>query len=288
MYGLEGAVNVQGEEVKKLDIVANNNFINAIKASRSTCVMVSEENDDPILVQEDLAGQYTVVFDPLDGSSNIDCNISVGSIFGIYPKKSADGVAGSIEDVLRPGNDLVAAGYCMYGSSTQMVLTTGNGVNVFTLDPSLGEFILTMPNVRIPETPKTIYSVNEGNAKYWHAPTTAFVEKVKNLEKPYSLRYVGSMVSDVHRTLLYGGVFLYPADTKSLKGKLRLLYEGNPMSMIMEQAGGMSTTGTGRVMDIVPTSIHERTPIYCGCSRDVEMIIAEFAQSEPDAKRAKA
>ncbi len=275
----------QGEEVKKLDIVANDNFINAIKASRSTCVMVSEENDDPILVSGEQAGDFCCVFDPLDGSSNIDCNVSVGSIFGIYKKKSEGD--GGLEDVLRPGKELVAAGYCMYGSSTQMVLTVGNGVNVFTLDPALGEFILTDKNVMIPEKPKTIYSVNEGNASKWNGPTTKFVETVKAMAKPYSLRYVGSMVADVHRTLLYGGVFMYPADKKSPNGKLRLLYEGNPMSMVMEQAGGMSTTGTTRIMDIVPTSIHERQPIYIGCTRDVQMIVELFG-GEPAAKRSKA
>merc|ERR1712013_704820 len=179
-----------------------------------------------------------------------------------------------IADVLRPGRELVAAGYCMYGSSTQLVLTTGHGVNGFTLDPSVGEFILTHPNMMIPTKPKTIYSINEGNSVYWHEPVRKFIAEVKTADpKPYSLRYVGSMVSDVHRTLLYGGIFMYPADKKSKNGKLRLLYEGNPMSMIIEQAGGKATTGTQRVLEVIPKHIHERNAIFLGCRRDVSRIV---------------
>merc|ERR1712226_298426 len=203
---------------------------------------------------------------------NIDCNVSTGTIFGIY--KRAGIYKPGIADVLRPGKDLVAAGYCMYGSSTQLVLTTGNGVNGFTLDPSVGEFILTHPNMRIPAKAKTIYSVNEGNSVYWHEPVCKFVDAIKKASpKPYSLRYVGSMVSDVHRTLLYGGIFMYPADKKSKNGKLRLLYEGNPMAMICEQAGGMASTGYERVLDMVPKEIHQRTGIFLGCKRDVSRIV---------------
>lgn len=210
--------------------------------------------------------------------------MSTGTIFGIY-KKNSD-AQGSVADILLPGNNLVAAGYCMYGSSTEMVLTWGKGVDVFSLDPSLGEFILTNPKVRIPDKPKTIYSCNEGNYILWDDQTKAFVEQCKmNKPKPFSARYIGSMVADVHRTLLYGGIFFYPADTKNKKGKLRLLYEAAPMSMIMEQAGGKSTTGRERVMDVVPTEIHERCPIYIGCTRDVEAIEALYA--EPATKKAK-
>jgi fructose-1,6-bisphosphatase I len=217
-------------------------------------------------------GKYCVVTDPLDGSSNIDCNVSTGTIFGVYEKKVTG--PGHLEDVLRPGTDLKAAGYCMYGSSTQLVLTTGHGVNIFTLDPSIGEFILTDSDVKIPSKPKTIYSLNEGNSVYWYEPVSKFVQWCKESKpSPYSARYVGSMVSDVHRTILYGGIFLYPADTKSPEGKLRLLYEGNPMSMIVEQAGGMSSTGKERILDIVPTKIHQRCPIMLGCKRDMEVVL---------------
>ena len=228
LYGLHGSVNATGDSVKKLDMISNDVFINALTYSRELSVLVSEELEEPLIVEDALQGQYCVVTDPLDGSSNIDCNVSTGTIFGIYkrnPSAEAGGNASSssgdtsssssssssaasaaLKSVLRPGRELVAAGYCMYGSSTQMVLTTGHGVNGFTLDPSIGEFILTHPNIRIPDKPKTVYSVNEGNARYWDAPTTAFVSAMKNQEgKPYSLRYVGSMVSDVHRTLLYLG-----------------------------------------------------------------------------------
>mmetsp|Transcript_2283 Transcript_2283/g.7048 ORF Transcript_2283/g.7048 Transcript_2283/m.7048 type:complete len:339 (+) Transcript_2283:152-1168(+) len=273
MYGLEGSVNVQGEEVKKLDILSHDNFVSALKYSTKVGVMVSEEVEDVIIVNGS-NGKYCAVFDPLDGSSNIDCNVSVGSIFGIY-KRDVDEEP-SVKDVLQPGTELVAAGYCMYGSSTQMVLTFGEGVHVFTHDPSVGEFILTNKDVKIPENPKTIYSVNEGNSKYWYPAVSNFVDRVKTADKPYSARYVGSMVSDLHRTLLYGGIFLYPADKKSKNGKLRLLYEANPMSMIVEQAGGKSTTGFERVLDIVPDSIHQRTPIFIGCTRDVDMLLEEF------------
>ena len=300
LYGLHGSVNATGDSVKKLDMISNDVFINALTYSRELSVLVSEELDKPLIVEDALQGQYCVVTDPLDGSSNIDCNVSTGTIFGIYKRKGA-GVGGSaasasaaddaLKCVLRPGRELIAAGYCMYGSSTQMVLTTGRGVNGFTLDPSIGEFILTHPDIKIPDKPKTVYSVNEGNARYWDAPTTAFVNSMKNKEgKPYSLRYVGSMVSDVHRTLLYGGIFMYPSDSKSKNGKLRLLYEGNPMSMLCEQAGGAATDGRTRILDKIPSGIHCRTPIFIGCKRDVEVIeklYAEHDAAEPSAKKQK-
>ena len=294
-------------------MISNDVFINALTYSRELSVLVSEELEEPLIVEDALQGQYCVVTDPLDGSSNIDCNVSTGTIFGIYKRNpsaedggnassssgdtssssssSSSAASAALKSVLRPGRELVAAGYCMYGSSTQMVLTTGHGVNGFTLDPSIGEFILTHPNIRIPDKPKTVYSVNEGNARYWDAPTTAFVSAMKNQEgKPYSLRYVGSMVSDVHRTLLYGGVFMYPGDSKSKNGKLRLLYEGNPMSMLCEQAGGAATDGRTRILDKIPDGIHCRTPIFIGCKRDVEVIeklYADHDASEPSVKKQK-
>lgn len=262
---------MQGEDVKKLDIVANDNFINTLKFSTKVSVMVSEENEEAIILPSRPHAKYVLVFDPLDGSSNIDCNVSVGSIFGIYARKDTT-EASTVEDALQPGSALVAAGYCMYGSSTQMVLTFGSNVQLFTLDPSIGEFLLTADKVRVPDAPKQIYSCNEGNYASFPKAVQEFIDEAKAAEPPYSLRYVGSMVADVHRTLLYGGVFMYPATAKAPTGKLRLLYECNPMALIMEAAGGAASHGSGRILDIVPTSIHERAPIYIGCKRDVERL----------------
>jgi len=278
LHGLaeDETVNVQGESQKKLDILSNDTFVSALKLCTKVKVMVSEENEEPIVL-ESSSGKYCACFDPLDGSSNIEASISVGTIYGIYKAKEEE--KASVKDVLQPGSQLVAAGYCMYGSSTQMVLTFGDGVHIFTLDPSVGEFILTMRDVKIPEKPKTIYSANEGNWRYWPEAVRSFVNRVKHAEKPYSARYVGSMVADVHRTLLYGGIFMYPADSKTKNGKLRLLYEANPMSMIIEQAGGKSVTGNKecmRVLDIVPESIHQRTGIFLGCKRDIDMLLEEL------------
>ncbi|KAL5223382.1 hypothetical protein ABZP36_028095 [Zizania latifolia] len=268
----------QGEEQKKLDVLSNEVFVKALVSSGRTCVLVSEEDEEATFVEPALRGKYCVCFDPLDGSSNIDCGVSIGTIFGIYMIKDKENV--TLEDVLQPGKNMVAAGYCMYGSSCTLVLSTGNGVNGFTLDPSLGEFILTHPDIKIPKKGK-IYSVNEGNAKNWDEPTAKFVEKCKfpkDGSSPKSLRYIGSMVADVHRTLLYGGVFLYPADKKSPNGKLRVLYEVFPMSFLMEQAGGQSFTGKQRALDLVPTKIHERSPIFLGSYEDVEEIKGLYAE----------
>jgi len=286
LYGLDGSTNVTGDEVKKLDVLSNDIFMNSMQFSTKIAVMVSEEIEEPIIVEppSDTGTHYCIAFDPLDGSSNIDCNVSTGTIFAIYEK--SHGCTGTVKDILRPGNELAAAGYCMYGSSTQLVLTWGDGVHAFTLDPTIGAFMLSHENIRIPENPKTIYSVNEGNYGKWDQATKAFVDECKMKDKPYTARYVGSMVSDVHRTLLYGGIYMYPADTKSRKGKLRLLYEGSPMSFIVEQAGGKSTTGTQRVLDLVPTSIHERCPIYIGCARDVDRVM-ELYQAFGPSKKAK-
>jgi fructose-1,6-bisphosphatase I len=277
LIGLAGETNVQGEEQKKLDVLSNNVFINALVSSGRTNVLVSEENEEAIFVEESKRGRYCVVFDPLDGSSNIDCGVSIGTIFGIYMLK--EGASGTVEDVLQPGTAMLAAGYCMYGSSCTLVLSTGAGVNGFTLDPSLGEFILTYPDIKIPKKGK-IYSVNEGNAKHWDQPTTKYVENAKfpkDGKSPKSLRYIGSMVADVHRTLLYGGIFMYPGDKKSPKGKLRVLYEVFPMSFLMEQAGGQAFTGKQRALELVPEHIHDRSPIFLGSSDDVEEIKALYA-----------
>jgi fructose-1,6-bisphosphatase I len=274
LYGLQGSVNVQGEEVKKLDTLSHDTFVEALQTCGRCAVLVSEETEEAIIVGN---GKYCVVFDPLDGSSNIDVNGSIGSIFGIYQRQDPSKPP-SVSDVLQPGNKLVCAGYCMYGSSTQMVITWGTGVHIFTLDPSVGEFVLTAKGATIPANPQTIYSINEGNAQYWSPEITKFVHHVKfDLAKPYSARYVGSMVADVHRTLIYGGIFMYPADKKSQNGKLRLLYEVNPMSFLMEQAGASSVSigldgKMTRSLDVEPKSIHERRPVFMGASRDVELL----------------
>lgn len=286
LYGVEGTTNVQGEVVKKLDVIANEAFITALKRSKKVCVMVSEENEHPIVVEASL-GKYVAVFDPLDGSSNIDANVSIGTIFGIYHRKSAKGTTDYTEDLLQPGNKLVAAGYTLYGTATMLVLSSGNGVNGFTLDTTAGEFVLTHPNIRVP--PKgNIYSVNEGNSAFWYEPVTRYVDSVKNPPKgnPYSLRYVGSMVADVHRTLVYGGIFMYPADKRSKQGKLRLLYEANPMAFLMEQAGGKGTTGTGRILDLEPKGIHDRCPVFLGSTDLINELEGFFAAAPSEDKAA--
>eukprot|EP01134_Creolimax_fragrantissima_P003061 CFRG3061T1 len=275
LTGLAGAQNVQGEDQKKLDVIADAVFVNSLRSCGRVASMVTEEQEEAIIVREASQGAYTVVFDPLDGSSNIDCGVSIGTIFGIY--KAANPTY-SKDDALKPGKEMVAAGYAMYGSSTSMVLSWGAGVYGYTLDPSLGEFILTNEKLQLPPR-ATIYSINEGNYQSWNEATKEFVEKCKNPtdgSKPYSARYIGSMVADIHRTLLYGGIFAYPADKKSPNGKLRLLYECFPMAFLVEQAGGKASTGSKRILDIQPSDIHERAPIYLGCKEDVEEIEALY------------
>ncbi|KAG0268649.1 Fructose-1,6-bisphosphatase [Actinomortierella ambigua] len=275
--GLANTSNVQGEDQKKLDVIANEIFINALRSSSKVAVMVSEEDEEAIIVDVKQRGKYCVVFDPLDGSSNIDCGVSIGTIFGIY--KVHDDSEGNLADVLRPGKEMVAAGYCTYGSCSTLVLSTGRGVNGYTLDTEIGEFILTHPNIRIPSRGK-IYAVNEGNSKYWDVPCQKYFHSLKFPEepkKPYSARYVGSMVADVHRTMLYGGIFCYPADSKSKNGKLRILYECFPMAYLVEQAGGRATTGRQRMLDVQPASIHARSPIFLGSKEDVEDVEAAYA-----------
>ncbi|XP_028407037.1 fructose-1,6-bisphosphatase 1-like [Dendronephthya gigantea] len=270
LYGISGVTNVQGETQQKLDVIANELFINMLKSSFQTCLLVSEENDTVIEVELDQQGKYIVYFDPLDGSSNIECLVSIGSIFGIAKKPSEGPMKQA--DALIPGRDFVAAGYALYGSATMVVLSTGNGVNGFTLDPSIGEFVLTDQDIRIKPRGK-IYSINEGYYKYFDKETKDYIESVKNPKDgkaPYGARYVGSMVSDMHRTLVYGGIFMYPANSKSPEGKLRLMYECNPMAFIVSQAGGMATNGKIDILDIVPKEIHERAPIAIGSTEDVK------------------
>ncbi|GAC93491.1 fructose-1,6-bisphosphatase [Pseudozyma hubeiensis SY62] len=278
--GAAGNTNVQGEDQKKLDVLSNEIMINALKASGKTAVLVSEENDEAIFVgekQEGGRGKYCVVFDPLDGSSNIDAGVNIGTIFGIYLVK--EGSKGTLEDVLRPGREMVAAGYCMYGSSANMVLTTGNGVNGYTLDNQIGEFILTHPNIRMKNRGK-IYSCNEGNSMYYSEPVLKYLDSIKYPKKegakPYAARYIGSMVADVHRQLLYSGIFLYPSGANAKDGKLRMLYEAFPMAFITEQAGGLATNGTERILDLTPKSIHQRCPVFLGSKDDVEDLMKFF------------
>lgn len=276
LYGIAGSTNVTGDQVKKLDVLSNDLVINMIKSSFTSCVLVSEENDHAIIIEPEKRGKYVVCFDPLDGSSNIDCLASIGTIFAIYRKETDD--EPSEKDALRSGRDIVAAGYALYGSATMLVLSTGQGVNCFMLDPAIGEFILVDQDVKIKKKGK-IYSLNEGYAAHFYPDVTEYLQKKKFPEggsSPYGGRYVGSMVADVHRTLVYGGIFLYPANIKSPKGKLRLLYECNPMAFIMEQAGGMATTGAMNVLDIKPDSIHQRVPVVLGSPDDVQEYISIF------------
>ncbi|KAL7075387.1 hypothetical protein ACQ4LE_005267 [Meloidogyne hapla] len=273
LYGVAGNVNVQGEEVKKLDVLSNELMINMLKSSYTVCAMVSEEDENMIEVELGKQGKYIVTFDPLDGSSNIDCLVSIGTIFGIF-RKNSDGPV-QPQDVLQPGRKMVAAGYALYGSATMVVLSTPGRVDGFTLDPSIGEFILTNPAMKVPKKGK-IYSINEGYAKKWSKGISEYIHSRKfpeNGKSAYGQRYVGSMVADVHRTLLYGGIFMYPATSDAQSGKLRLLYECNPMAYIMENAGGLASHGTGAILDIHPMSIHQRTPIFLGSKEDVEECI---------------
>jgi len=289
ILGLTGETNVQGEQVRKLDRYAHDVFVTALGRLGQFCVMVSEEADEPILVPPQYGrGRYTIVFDPLDGSSNIDANITVGSIFAIHHKRSP-GETCSLDDLLQPGRDIEAARYVMYGSSTLMVLSTGHGVCGFTLDPTVGEFLVSHPDIRIPER-GTIYSTNEGNYCYWSPEVRAYIDHLKKPDAiaghPYSARYAGSMVGDVHRTLLYGGIFLYPADTKDPRrpeGKLRLLYECAPMAFIAEQAGGSATTGRMPVLDVRPEDIHQRCPFFVGSPDDVEELLSFLRPAQTEA-----
>ncbi|HEU0078203.1 MAG TPA: class 1 fructose-bisphosphatase, partial [Longimicrobiaceae bacterium] len=268
ILGLTGEVNVQGEEVKKLDEFANDVIFKALDHTGHLCGMASEEEEDFIPIPDRFpTGKYCVMYDPLDGSSNIDANVSVGTIFSIH-RKVSDHERGCVQDCLQAGTRQVAAGYVVYGSSTMLVYTTGNGVHGFTLEPSIGEFLLSHPHMRIPAPGQRIYSCNEGNYVHWSDEQRRFVDHLKGIDganqKPFSSRYIGSLVADFHRNLLYGGLFMYPADAKSPHGKLRLLYEAAPLAMICEHAGGRASDGAQRILDIVPTQLHERTPLYIG------------------------
>jgi len=269
-------INVQGEVVKNLDVFANETMVAALDHGGHTCVMVSEESENVIPIPEKYPlGKYVVLFDPLDGSSNIDANVSVGTIFSIYNRISPEGRPGTLEDCLQPGIKQICAGYVIYGSSTMLVYTTGNGVHGFTLDPSYGEFILSHPNIKIPKKGK-IYSVNESNFDYWEQGVRNYISYIKKVDpatdRPMNSRYIGSMVADIHRNLLYGGIFLYPASTKAPNGKLRIGYEGNPMAFIVEQAGGRASDGKRRILEIKADRLHQRVPLFIGSKDDVKMV----------------
>jgi len=286
ILGFTGDENVHGEKVKKLDIYAHEMLIKAMDHGGHFCVMASEEEEDIIhLPPNQKIGKYVLLFDPLDGSSNIDANISIGTIFSIYKRISSGNGPGTLQDCLQPGLQQVVAGYVVYGSSTMLVYTVGggHGVHGFTLDPAFGEFLLSHDDIKIPSTGR-IYSLNEGNYFSWPQGLKNYIKYLQsNLfgGKPYQARYVGSMVADIHRTLLYGGIFIYPGDKRNPKGKLRLMYECNPMSMIIEEAGGRSTDGKKRIMEIQPTGLHERTPIYIGSVEDV-LLVEKFLKEGDD------
>jgi fructose-1,6-bisphosphatase I len=267
ILGEAGSDNIQGESQKKLDVYANEQFLAALASGGECAGVASEENDEIILFDGPASsGKYIVAMDPLDGSSNIDVNVSVGTIFSIYRRKTKNGPA-TVDDFLQFGSDQVAAGYIVYGSSTMLVYTTGNGVNGFTLDPSIGEFCLSHPNMRIPKG-GNIYSVNQGNFVHFPEGVKRYIKNLqiddKASKKPYTLRYIGSLVSDFHRNLIKGGIYIYPTTLASPKGKLRLMYEANPMAMIIEQAGGKATDGFQDILEIEPTDIHQRVPLFVG------------------------
>jgi len=280
ILGTTDRMNVSGDVVKKLDEFADETIYKAMDHGGHLCVMASEENEDILHIPDEYPdGRYVLLYDPLDGSSNIDANITIGSIFSIYRRLSTSG-KGTLADCLQPGHQQVAAGYIIYGSSTMFVYSTGRGVHGFTLDPSVGEFLLSHENIKIPKRGK-IYSLNEGNSCNWSEGMQRYVRYLKEPDKatnrPYSLRYIGTMVGDSHRTLLYGGIFAYPGDKKNPEGKLRLMYECNPMAYIIEQAGGRSSNGAHSILKVQPSSLHQHTPVFMGSEEDVKLC-EEFLQ----------
>ncbi|MBM3324408.1 MAG: class 1 fructose-bisphosphatase [Calditrichaeota bacterium] len=283
ILGATGEINVQDEEVMKLDELALQTMINAFDHSGAICVMASEETPDIIPIPAEFeVGKYTLAFDPLDGSSNIDANVNVGTIFSVHRRVTRGG-RGTTNDLLQAGRKQVVAGYVMYGSSTMLVYSTGQGVHGFTLDPTVGEFLLSHENIRIPPKGK-IYSINTGNCRFWTEGVKKYVEHLeeedKATDRPYTMRYIGSLVADFHRTMLYGGIFMYPKDLKNPKkpaGKLRLLYEAAPLAMIAEQAGGRASDGEMNILDIMPNDLHQRVPLFIGSKEDVDQA-EEFIQ----------
>lgn len=273
ILGQAGTTNIQGENQQKLDIYANEQFISALKSGGECCIVASEENEEIVMLDTDVSldAKYIVAIDPLDGSTNIDVNVSVGTIFSIYRRQSTEGRA-TLEDVLQRGVKQVAAGYIIYGTSTMLVYTTGKGVNGFTLDPSIGEFCLSHPDMQIPKTGH-IYSINEGYYVHFPQGVKSYIKycqvEDEATHRPYSSRYVGSMIADLHRSMIKGGIFIYPITAAAPGGKLRLVYECNPMSFIIEQAGGRATDGKTRILELEVTSLHQRTPIFIGSEQMV-------------------
>lgn len=277
ILGLAGGKNIQGEQQKKLDVFANETFAEIMSAAGRVGVLASEEDDEVIPVANgETSGKYALVFDPLDGSSNTDVNVGIATIFGIYRRVTSDR-PGGLEDVLQPARSLVAAGYVLYGPSTMLVYSAGDGVHGFTLEPTLGEFLLSHPNIRIPETPR-YYSTNQGLHRYWSEGVRAFTAWLQGLDEeqpqtPLAGRYIGSFAADFHRNLLEGGIYYYPRDSKDPQvrdGKLRLLYEAGPMAFLVEQAGGAASDGRQPILEIVPETLHQRTPLFIGSRTLVE------------------
>jgi fructose-1,6-bisphosphatase I len=283
--GAKGSVNVQGEVQQKLDVYANEVLLHILGGRDSVAALVSEENEEPVIINADPeSGRYIIVFDPLDGSSNIDVNVNVGTIFSIHKRLPGQPLD---EAILQPGSKQVAAGYVVYGPSTMLVYTAGNGVHGFTLDPAIGAFVLTNDQMKMPEQ-GPYYSTNEANESSWPLPYQQFVNRLRRGQlngKAYSSRYIGSLVADFHRTLLKGGVFLYPPTEKAPMGKLRLLYEANPLSFIAEQAGGAAINGTQRILDLQPESIHQRTSLVLGSRVEVEALQAMVKKEAADKKK---
>jgi fructose-1,6-bisphosphatase I len=282
ILGDAGSTNIQGENQKKLDVYANQQFIAALSSGGECCIVASEENDDLVRIDSAVSknAKYIVAIDPLDGSSNIDVNVAVGTIFSIYRRVTKEGQA-QLSDVLQAGTEQVAAGYIVYGSSTMLVYTTGKGVNGFTLDPSIGEFCLSHPNLKIP-TSGTIYSINEGNYVHFPDGVKKYIKycQVEDLatKRPYTSRYIGSMVADIHRSIIKGGIFIYPTTSSAPTGKLRLVYECNPMAFIIEQAGGKATNGFQRILELPVTDLHQRSAIFIG-SADMVSQAESFMQA---------
>jgi fructose-1,6-bisphosphatase I len=283
VLGYTGSQNVHGEKVQKLDVFAHETIFRVLGATGQLAVMASEEDEDVIPIPSGQPiGKYVVNFDPLDGSSNINAGVNIGTIFSVLPRVTQEKRGGALADCMQPGHKQLCAGYVMYGSSTMLVYTTGQGVHGFTYEPSVGEFLLSNPNIKTPERGH-IYSVNEGNYCHWDESVKRYIDWLKMDDgatgRPYSLRYVGSLVADFHRNLLYGGIFLYPADRKNPHGKLRVLYEAAPLAFICEQAGGAASDGNRRILEIEPQTLHERTPLILGSLADVSEC-QEFVQGK--------
>ena len=286
ILGAAGSENIQGEQQQKLDVYADEKFINAIEARGVVCGIGSEENEDYIAFESEKCqkGKYVLLMDPLDGSSNIDVNVSIGTIFSVFKRKSEIGTKAELMDFLQIGDKQVAAGYVIYGSSTMLVFTTGNGVHGFTYDPGTGTFILSHPDMKFPKGGK-IYSVNEGNYNNFEEGVKKYIKYCQEIDaptnRPYTGRYIGSLVADFHRNLIKGGIYIYPATTNAPNGKLRLLYECSPLAFLAEEAGGKASTGTGRIMEVDPRELHQRVPYFVGSKEMVEMA-EEFLEANKE------